>query len=99
MNEIFGEIYPTDSVKFVNTTDTADATNLRSLFVTQNPELFQSYTLSSSAFAGNYSIGAPLQTPTGLFTLPGNLIGSACQSSVQVLFGVNRDVSCTSITV
>jgi hypothetical protein len=72
---------------------------LRSLFVTENPELFQSYSLTSSTFAGNYSIGAPLQTPTAPFTLPGNLVGSVCQSSVQVLFGVNSDVSCTSITV
>jgi hypothetical protein len=82
-------------VEFLNTPD--GATNLRSTFVSEYPELFQLTTLSSSTFTGNYSIGAPVfQLSSIPFTLPGNLAGLACQDNVQVLFGVNRDVSCTS---
>jgi hypothetical protein len=87
-------------VTFLTSSDDTDATNLRSSFVTQHPELFQSITLSTStSFSGNYSIGAPVQLSAGVFTLPGNLVGSTCQSSVQVLFGISRDVSCAPITV
>jgi hypothetical protein len=67
--------------------------------VNEYPELFQPTTLTStSSTTGNYSIGAPVQMQSGPFTLPGSLIGSICQDNVNVLFGVNRDFSCTSIT-
>jgi len=87
-------------VEFLNTID--GATNLRSTFVSEYPELFQLTTLSSPTLTESYSIGAPVfQTSSIPFTLPGNLAGSFCQDNVQVLFGVNRDVSCTlsSLTV
>jgi hypothetical protein len=87
-------------VEFLNTPD--GAANLRSTFVSEYPELFQLTTLSSPTFTESYSIGAPVfQSPSIPFTLPGNLAGLDCQDNVQVLFGVNRDVSCTlsSLTV
>jgi len=85
-------------VTFLTASDTA--TSLASTFTSEYPDLFQSTTLPTptTTTIGNYSIGAPVRTSAGLLTLPGNLIGSICQEGVYVLFGVNRDVSCTLIT-
>jgi len=60
--------------------------------------LFQPTTLTATT-TPNYTIGAPIQLSSGtLFTLPGDLAGSLCQPNVYVLFGVDSDVSCPSIT-
>jgi hypothetical protein len=83
-------------VTFLTASD--DATSLASTFTSEYPDLFQSTTLPTPTPTGNYSMRAPVQTSAGLLKLPGNLIGSICQEGVYVLFGVDRDVSCTSIT-
>lgn len=60
-------------------------------------ELFGPTTLTTPSFTGSYSISAPVrQSTTTLFTLPGNLAGAVCQENVEVLFGVDRDVTCAS---
>ncbi|CAF3969923.1 unnamed protein product [Adineta steineri] len=100
LTEVNGKYYSTDNVSFITTP--TDATNLRLNFVSENPELFLTTTTTTSAtptFSGKYIMSAPVyQNTTAVFTLPGNLGGSNCQQNVNVLFGVNRDVSCTTIT-
>ena len=89
-----------DNISFITSGDNVG--NLPSEFSASYPELFQSPTLTTSTTT-NYSIGAPVQTLLNgqavPLTLPGNLVGSVCQGSANVLFGVNRDVVCSSYSL
>ncbi|CAF0760543.1 unnamed protein product [Rotaria sp. Silwood1] len=98
LHEILGIYHPTRNMTFLKRYE--DATNLYTTFVDEYSDLFQSTTLISSSSTVNYSIGAPIkQTSNTSFTLPGNLAGITCQENVNVLFGINRDFSCPSISV
>ncbi|CAF0790398.1 unnamed protein product [Rotaria sordida] len=98
LNEVLGRFYSTRNITFLSRYE--DATNLRTTFVNKYSDLFQPTTLSSSSSTVNYSIGAPIKQPSDiLFTLPGNLAGMTCQDNVNVLFGINRDISCTSTAI
>ncbi|UJR35492.1 hypothetical protein I4U23_028246 [Adineta vaga] len=95
LTEVIGSYHSTENVQSIKSAD--DVTSLRSTFVTEYSELFQSSTLSSSVPTGGYTANSPvLQSSSTIFTLPGNLLGFTCQDNVPVVFGVNRDVYCTT---
>ncbi|CAF2761704.1 unnamed protein product [Rotaria sp. Silwood2] len=97
LNENLGLYRRTSNVTFLTKSD--DATNLRTTFVDEYSDLFQPTTLTTTSSTINYSIGVPVRQRNNLFTLPGNLAGMTCQDNVNVLFGINRDVSCPSSTI
>lgn len=96
-NEVIGDFYATDNVTF--TKDSSSAADLASTFERTYSELFQPGSLTTPSTT-TYSIGVPVRlSASSIFTLPGSLVGSTCQDSVNVLFGVNRDVTCSTVAV
>lgn len=84
----------TRNVPFIKSN--TEASSLRSTFIADNPELFQSSTVTSSNTKYN-GRGAPIRTSaSNILRLPGSITGTTCQENVPVLFGVNRDVTCVS---
>ena len=97
MNEIIGRFHKTNNLPFVN--DRTEADSLRSKFTSENAEIFQSTTVTTSR--GRYTgVGSPILVDSStVLQLPGNLGGISCENQVPVLLGVNRDVTCTSNTL
>lgn len=95
MNENAGKFHPTRNIPFFRSN--TEASNLRSSFVSQNPELFRSLTVTSSStrYSGRSS-PVRLSVTGAILNLPGSLTGPVCQENTPVLFGVNRDVTCPS---
>lgn len=97
MNEVLGRFHKTQDVKFASDRTTSE--NIRTQFVTEYQELFQS-TLTDRTSGRYINNESPVLTgSSNILELPGTLGGMNCQNGIPVKFGVNRDVTCTQSSI